>query len=162
MLRLVAPVVAVVSVAAAGTGALFGADDEETRPLRASALPLDVSIDGKADEVAWAAAVQRWDAERAWYEGVRAAEAARIAQRRGAWEALHQCEQPDTWSASGRFGNGMAGGGGLGISNGAWNDAGGRRYAPIPGMASPDQQIAVAEVILAQHGPGAWGCALNL
>lgn len=125
-------------------------------------MSLDGRIDGKADEVAWAAAVQRWEAERTWYEGVQAAEAARIAQRRSAWEALHRCEQPDTWSAHGTFGNGMTGGGGLGISNAAWNAAGGRRYAPTPGMASPDQQIAVAEVILAQHGPGAWACPLNL
>lgn len=99
-----------------------------------------------------------YDALYRWLAAVQAAETA----RRDAWEALHRCEQPDSWTVQGTFGNGLAGGGGLGISNGAWTEAGGEQYAPVPGMATPDQQIAVAEVILARHGAGAWGCPLGL
>jgi hypothetical protein len=46
--------------------------------------------------------------------------------------------------------------GGLQIRQGTWNDFGGQRYAPSPWQASKEQQIAVAEKILAKQGPNAW------
>ena len=92
-------------------------------------------------------------------------EAARIADERSAeearlwarWGPVHQCEQPDSWTIDGTFGNGLQGGGGLGISNGAWNSGGGQGYAPLPGLASPFDQMRVAERILGMYGSGAWG-----
>lgn len=76
----------------------------------------------------------------------------------GYWDAIHACEQPDSWMIQGRFGNGLLGGGGLGISDGAWNENGGQQYAPQPGQASPLDQMRVAGHILRRYGPGAWGC----
>lgn len=76
----------------------------------------------------------------------------------GYWQAIHGCEQPDSWTIAGRFGNGLAGGGGLGISNGAWWENGGRDFAELPGQASPVEQMIVAGRILQRYGPGAWGC----
>ncbi len=157
-----AVIVAVALLAVGGSAFSFGNDLDLTPPLRAEQTVSQVLDIQKADEVAWASAVAQWHAELTWYQGILDAEAARLAARRGAWERLHICEQADSWTVDGTFGNGLRGGGGLGISNGAWDEAGGRQYAPIPGMATPDQQIAVAEVILARHGPGAWGCPLVL
>lgn len=74
------------------------------------------------------------------------------------WTGVHNCEQPDSWTVAGRFGNGMSGGGGLGISNAAWRENGGGQYAPIPGQATPREQMEIAERILARHGRGAWEC----
>ena len=80
------------------------------------------------------------------------------------WLRIGRCEQPGSgyggieWTVDGVFGNGLAGGGGLGISNGAWSEAGGQQYAPRPGGASPFQQMEVATRIYQRHGPGAWGC----
>lgn len=67
----------------------------------------------------------------------------------GTWDQVAQCESGGTWSA--------AGGGGLGISQDAWEQNGGRAYAPRPDLASRSQQIAVAESMLDGQGPGAWG-----
>lgn len=83
---------------------------------------------------------------------------ARIVPSEGYWQAIHQCEQPDTWFAVGVFGNGLHGGGGLGISDGAWHAWGGDEFASYPAGASPLQQEVIASVGYQRVGPGAWGC----
>jgi hypothetical protein len=79
------------------------------------------------------------------------------------WERIHNCEQLGNWYAYGYFGNGMRGGGGLGISDGAWQIA--VNNAPkygieLPGFvldATPEQQMIAAEVLRATIG-WTWGC----
>lgn len=74
------------------------------------------------------------------------------------WAVIHECEQRDSWTIEGVFGNGLRGGGGLGISDGAWWENGGREFAELPGGAAPVEQMLVAGRILQRYGPGAWGC----
>lgn len=80
------------------------------------------------------------------------------------WLRIGRCEQPGdgyagiNWTAQGTFGNGLQGGGGLGMSNGAWAENGGLAYAPVPSGATPNQQMTVAQRVRDRYGPGAWGC----
>lgn len=74
------------------------------------------------------------------------------------WETIHRCEQPDSWTAYGRFGNGLVGGGGLGISDGAWHAWGGDEFAPTAAQAAPLEQMVIASMGLQRVGPGAWSC----
>ena len=53
--------------------------------------------------------------------------------------------------------------GGLQFSPSTWAAFGGTAYAPRADLATRDQQIAVAEKVLAVQGPGAWPtCGRNL
>ncbi|WP_237209508.1 transglycosylase family protein [Rothia nasimurium] len=73
-----------------------------------------------------------------------------------AWEALAQCESGGNWSIN--TGNGFSGG--LQFLHSSWAGFGGTQYAPAAHLATKEQQIAVAENILASQGWGAWpGCA---
>lgn len=74
------------------------------------------------------------------------------------WLRIHQCEQPDSWTVHGRFGNGMMGGGGLGLSDAAWVEWGGLQYGPHAGTADPLDQMRVASVGYGRHGGSPWGC----
>lgn len=74
------------------------------------------------------------------------------------WLAVNRCEQGGDWHAYGVFGNGLVGGGGLGISDGAWREWGGLQFAPTAAGATPFEQIVVASRGYRLHGPGAWGC----
>ncbi len=65
------------------------------------------------------------------------------------WEAIAQCESGGNWAAN--TGNGDYGG--LQISAATWDDNGG---VGLPSQASPQQQIDVAQRIMATQGPGAW------
>lgn len=68
------------------------------------------------------------------------------------WEAVARCESGGDWTAD----NGQGGYGGLRISLADWGRNGG---VGLPSQASPQQQIAVAQRIMASRGPGAWaGC----
>ncbi|GAA2385079.1 resuscitation-promoting factor protein RpfA [Streptomyces glaucosporus] len=71
------------------------------------------------------------------------------------WERVARCESGGNWSIN--TGNGYYGG--LQFAQASWEAAGGLRYAPRADLATRDQQIAVAERLLAMQGPGAWGCA---
>lgn len=79
------------------------------------------------------------------------------------WERIHQCEQADSWYAYGRFGNGLQGGGGLGMSDGAWSMAvrAARKWGiELPGFvldATPEQQMTAAQAFLETYG-WAWQC----
>ncbi|WP_067971640.1 transglycosylase family protein [Mycolicibacter icosiumassiliensis] len=65
------------------------------------------------------------------------------------WEAIALCESGGNWSAD----TGDGGYGGLQISAATWADNGG---VGLPSQASPQQQIDVAQRIMASEGPGAW------
>ena len=75
------------------------------------------------------------------------------------WSGVAQCESGGNWSIN--TGNGYYGG--LQFSQGTRAGHGGTAYAPRADLASPSQQIAVAERVLAGQGIGAWPvCGKNL
>lgn len=65
------------------------------------------------------------------------------------WEAVAQCESGGNWTAN--TGNGHYGG--LQFKQTTWEENGG---VGNPANASKQQQIAVANRVLATQGPGAW------
>jgi len=75
------------------------------------------------------------------------------------WDALAQCESSGNWGIN--TGNGYSGG--LQFVQSTWEGYGGTAYAPTAAQASREQQIAVAEKVLASQGPGAWpACTAKL
>ncbi|MFG3227493.1 transglycosylase family protein [Kitasatospora sp. NPDC048194] len=68
------------------------------------------------------------------------------------WDKVAQCESGGNWSIN--TGNGFYGG--LQFTSSTWAAFGGTSYAPQANLATKDQQIAVAEKVLASQGPGAW------
>lgn len=68
------------------------------------------------------------------------------------WDAIAMKESSGNWSIN--TGNGYYGG--LQFAQSSWELAGGLAYAPRADLASREQQIAVAERLLAIQGPGAW------
>src|SRR6185312_13576125 len=70
----------------------------------------------------------------------------------GEWDSVARCESGNNWSIN--TGNGYQGG--LQFSPGTWRSHGGGEFAPVANMASREQQIAVAERVLASQGRGAW------
>lgn len=76
------------------------------------------------------------------------------------WDQLAQCEAGGNWATN--TGNGF--GGGLQFmhqrSYSTWLSFGGGEFAPHPWEASREQQIVIAERVLASSGWGAWpGCS---
>jgi hypothetical protein len=65
------------------------------------------------------------------------------------WDAVAQCESGGNWAAN--TGNGTYGG--LQFKPATWSSNGG---VGSPAMASRQEQIRVAENVLASQGPGAW------
>ena len=75
------------------------------------------------------------------------------------WDALAECEAGGDWSA--RTGNGFFGG--LQFHPGTWLAHGGGAFAPTADQATREEQIAIAERVLATQGWGAWpACSLAL
>ncbi|MFF4270810.1 transglycosylase family protein [Streptomyces sp. NPDC001536] len=73
------------------------------------------------------------------------------------WDQVAKCETDGSWSAN----NGDGYYGGLKLSQENWEKYGGLDYATSPDLASRNQQIAVAEKVLADQGVGVWGtCGL--
>jgi LysM repeat protein len=68
------------------------------------------------------------------------------------WSAIAACESGGNWSAN--TGNGFYGG--LQFTQQTWLGYGGGQYASSANQASPAQQIAVAQRVLAGQGIGAW------
>ena len=68
------------------------------------------------------------------------------------WAAIAACESGGNWSAN--TGNGFYGG--LQFTQQTWLANGGGQYAASANLASPAQQIAVAQRVLATQGIGAW------
>jgi hypothetical protein len=75
-----------------------------------------------------------------------------VAATDGEWDRVAGCESGNNWGIN--TGNGYQGG--LQFSPSTWSSHGGSQYAPSAHMASKDQQIAVAERVLANQGRGAW------
>ncbi|MCI2420386.1 transglycosylase family protein [Saccharopolyspora sp. K220] len=75
------------------------------------------------------------------------------------WDKLAQCESSGNWNTN--TGNGYYGG--LQFSPSTWSAYGGTQYASSAHQATREQQIAVAEKVLAAQGTGAWpGCTAKL
>jgi len=68
------------------------------------------------------------------------------------WDQVARCESGGNWAIN--TGNGYQGG--LQFMPGTWIASGGGQYAPAAHLATKEQQIAVAERVLAQQGRGAW------
>ncbi|MGW0995524.1 transglycosylase family protein [Streptomyces sp. NPDC002523] len=68
------------------------------------------------------------------------------------WDKVAQCESGGNWSIN--TGNGYYGG--LQFSASTWAAYGGSAYASRADLASKQQQITVAEKVLAAQGKGAW------
>lgn len=75
-----------------------------------------------------------------------------VSSNGGAWDTIAQCESGGNWAIN--TGNGYSGG--LQFSPQTWTGHGGGQYAPTANGASREQQIAVAERVLASQGWGAW------
>ncbi|MDK8511362.1 DUF3235 domain-containing protein [Corynebacterium bovis] len=75
------------------------------------------------------------------------------------WDRLAQCESGGDWAIN--TGNGFQGG--LQFSPSTWSAHGGGEFAATANQASREQQIAVAERVLASQGWGAWpACSASL
>ncbi|AKK05273.1 transglycosylase-like protein [Corynebacterium mustelae] len=75
------------------------------------------------------------------------------------WDRLAQCESGGNWAIN--TGNGYHGG--LQFSPSTWRGYGGQEFAPYAYQATREQQIAVAERVLAGQGWGAWpACSRKL
>ena len=68
------------------------------------------------------------------------------------WDQVARCESGGNWAIN--TGNGYQGG--LQFTPGTWIASGGGQYAPAAQLATKEQQIAVAERVLAHQGRGAW------
>ncbi|RBY98147.1 hypothetical protein DQ237_02360 [Blastococcus sp. TF02-8] len=68
------------------------------------------------------------------------------------WDAVARCESGGNWSID--TGNGYYGG--LQFGSTTWTSFGGGAYAPRADLATKEQQIAIAEKVLAKQGPRAW------
>jgi len=68
------------------------------------------------------------------------------------WDQVARCESSGNWAIN--TGNGYQGG--LQFSPGTWSGHGGGQFAPAANMATREQQIAIAEKVLATQGRGAW------
>ena len=69
-----------------------------------------------------------------------------------AWDKLAQCESGGRWNIN--TGNGFHGG--LQFTPRTWAGFGGKEFAPVAYKASREQQIVVAERVLAKQGWNAW------
>ncbi|WP_165757692.1 transglycosylase family protein, partial [Mycolicibacter senuensis] len=68
------------------------------------------------------------------------------------WDRVARCESGNNWAIN--TGNGYHGG--LQFAPSTWSSNGGGKYAPVAHQASREQQIAIAENVLARQGRGAW------
>lgn len=75
------------------------------------------------------------------------------------WDQLAQCESGGNWAIN--TGNGFQGG--LQFTPSTWKAHGGQQFAPSANLASREEQIVVAERVLASQGWGAWpACSARL
>ncbi|MDI3407312.1 LysM peptidoglycan-binding domain-containing protein [Streptomyces cavernicola] len=68
------------------------------------------------------------------------------------WTCLADCESSGRWNAN--TGNGFYGG--LQFYQPTWKEHGGLKYAPRADLATPEEQVKVAEKVLVSQGPEAW------
>src|ERR1700754_5151533 len=67
----------------------------------------------------------------------------------GEWDEVARCESGSDWAID--TGNGYQGG--LQFMPDTWSSNGGGEYAPAANLATREEQIAVAERVLAHQGP---------
>ena len=70
----------------------------------------------------------------------------------GEWDQVAACESGGNWTIN--TGNGYQGG--LQFSPSTWSSHGGSQFASAANLASKEEQIAIAEHVLANQGRGAW------
>ena len=70
----------------------------------------------------------------------------------GVWDQVAQCESGGNWHIN--TGNGFYGG--LQFAPQTWDSFGGGEFAETADRATREQQIIIAERVLAVQGPGAW------
>ena len=68
------------------------------------------------------------------------------------WDTVAHCESSGNWAIN--TGNGYQGG--LQFAPSTWSGYGGGQFAPAAHLATREQQIAIAEKVLAGQGKGAW------
>lgn len=68
------------------------------------------------------------------------------------WDVVARCESGGNWAIN--TGNGYHGG--LQFAPGTWSGHGGGEFAPTANLATREEQIAIAERVLATQGRGAW------
>jgi uncharacterized protein YabE (DUF348 family) len=68
------------------------------------------------------------------------------------WDAIARCEAGGNWAIN--TGNGYYGG--VQFDQSTWERSGGLRYAPRADLATREEQIAVAQMVLERQGWGAW------
>lgn len=68
------------------------------------------------------------------------------------WDRVAACESGGNWAIN--TGNGYHGG--LQFAPGTWSGHGGGQFAPTADQATREQQIVIAERVLASQGKGAW------
>ncbi|MCB0923712.1 MAG: transglycosylase family protein, partial [Mycobacterium sp.] len=68
------------------------------------------------------------------------------------WDVVARCESSGNWAIN--TGNGYHGG--LQFSPSTWLGYGGAQFAPAAYLATREEQIAIAEKVLAGQGKGAW------
>lgn len=84
-----------------------------------------------------------------------------VQQGEGRWDALCGCETGYTYDWATNTGNGYYGG--LQFAYSTWIDYGGGEFAPYAHQASREQQIIIAERVLAEQGWEAWpACSRKL
>lgn len=72
------------------------------------------------------------------------------------WDRLAHCEARGDWTTE--TADGFSGG--LGFAHSTWTANGGEEFAPTAARATREQQIVIAERVLADSGWGAWpGCS---
>ena len=75
------------------------------------------------------------------------------------WDAIAQCESGGNWAIN--TGNGYYGG--VQFAGQTWAGFGGNEFAPTANQATKEQQIVIAERVLASQGWGAWpSCSAKL
>jgi len=77
---------------------------------------------------------------------------ANTARAGSVWDAVAACESGGNWAIN--TGNGFYGG--LQFTHSTWVGYGGGAFASNANLASRDQQITIAQKVLAGQGPGAW------
>jgi hypothetical protein len=133
---------------AARVGELAAALQDEVERRRAEAVGLrqERALYEKRAAAAEAAAQQIQDTARSVTEPPPAPSGPYSAD----WDAIAQCESGGNWHLDGEYD------GGLQFHPDTWLAYGGGKYARYAWQASREQQIAIAEKVLAAQGPGAW------
>jgi Transglycosylase-like domain len=146
------------AVGAAGFAGVAAATDEPTRQpaVRRAPVVIEPALIAASETVEARAAVQQL-AQAVLERNVIERALAEKAERESIWDRIAACETQRNWSM-----RGSSFSGGVGFSNAAWDQWGGREFAPNAGRATREQQIIVAERIRASVGLRAWGCAKTL